>query len=355
VWAALLAFRRFGWRRAISAGAAGVVLLLAVNAGHTARNFELYGSPMNPERVARHANGLRDLRGLASNLIRYTSVQFGSPSPVVNRAITVAALKAHEWLGVDPNDPRTTSAGNFNVRPPSTHEDLTINPLHALLFSWALIAVLVRRKSLGGAAAGYALAAASTLVVFSAVFKWEVFGGRYLLPLGMLLSPAAALALARFARSHWRWAAAGILVAGSWPWLTGIRSRPLIERRGDSAVHSVLLEPRERLYFANGLYLQDPLSEVAAEITRLGCADVGLMLGGNAAEYPLWVLLGSPREDLRIEWIVSGTPSAQFEDASFGPCAVVCDESCPADWARVRGLPLRYDQSGFRLFLGPSD
>jgi hypothetical protein len=167
----------------------------------------------------------------------------------------------------------------------------------------------------------------------------------------MLFSPAAAVAFSRLARPALQGVLAVVLAVGAWPWLTGIRSRPLIERPGDSVVRSVLLESRERLLFANGLYLQDPQAEIAAEIVAGGCEEVGLILGGNSAEYPLWVLLGAPRDELRLEWIVAGTASARFEDRSFEPCAVICDESCPEDWERVRGLPLGYEQSGFRLFM----
>jgi hypothetical protein len=352
VWAAIQMRRTMGWRRASLAGAAALGVILLINAGHIARNIALYGQPMNPVRVARHANGMRDLRGLTSNLLRYTSVQLGTPSALVNRAMTLGVIQVHEWLGVDVNDPRTTSAGVFNIRPPLTHEDLTINPLHAALFSWAAVALLVRRREAGAICAGYALVTASTLIVFSAVFKWEVFGGRYLLPFFVLFAPAAGVALARLARPSVQAAAAAMLVVACWPWLTGIRSRPLIERPGDSTIRSVLVESRVRAYFANGLYLEDPYREMAAEVEAASCDRVGLMLGGNAAEYPLWVLLGAPREDVQIEWIVAGDASVRFEDPGFEPCAVVCDESCPGDWPVVRGLPLGYEQSGFRLYIG---
>jgi hypothetical protein len=65
-------------------------------------------------------------------------------------------------------------------------------------------------------------------------------------------------------------------------------------------------------------------------------------------------VLGTPRPDLRVEWIVAGTPSARFADPDFAPCAVVCDESCPADWTRIRGLPLTYERADYRLFMRPA-
>jgi len=355
IWIAILALRRTGWRRALTQIGVAAVLVGVLNAGTLVRNWSLYGSPLDPDQVAVHSTARRDPRGILSNLLRTLSMQIGTPSPHVNRGIYLAVVGIHEWLGLDPNDPRTTSAGEFAVRAPLTDEDLTTNPLHSILYFAAFVVILIRRRGVGKGAVLYAVSVASTLVVFSALIKWQIFGSRYLLPFFVLFSPAAAVALERAVRPAWAGILSLLLILTSLPWLTGVRSRPLIERMGDSYVRSVVVESRATLYFANGRYLQDPYTEMADEIEAMACSDVGLMLGGNAAEYPLWVLLGAPREGLRIEWIVADTPSARFEDPSFEPCAVICDETCPADWERVRGLPLRYEQSGFRLFLKPAE
>jgi hypothetical protein len=269
----------------------------------------------------------------------------------VNRGIYLAVARIHEWLGLDLNDPRTTSAGSFAVRPSLTHEDLTTNPLHSLIYLCAFGFTLARKEARRPALLVYALSVAGALIVLSALFKWQAFGSRYLLPFFVMFSPLAACALDAMGRRRIASIIGLALALTSWPWLLGIRSRPLLSQAGESYVRSVLVEPRATLYFANGLYLQDPYVEIAEEIEGVRCREVGLMLGGNAAEYPLWVLLGAPRDGPRLEWIVAGTPSARFEDQSFGPCAVICDESCPEDWERVRGLPLHYEQSGFRLFM----
>jgi len=56
------------------------------------------------------------------------------------------------------------------------------------------------------------------------------------------------------------------------------------------------------------------------------------------------------RPDLRIEWIVGGTPSERFSDSAFAPCAIVC-EACEEQGQTIRGLPLAYVRSGYRLYL----
>jgi hypothetical protein len=355
IWATILTVRQMGWGRAIAVGGAAVLLMGALNLGHLSRNLLIYGRPLDPDQVDVHSNGVRTAAGMISNLSRNLSMQVGTPSPYVNRAIYQLVAQIHEWIGLDLNDARTTSAGTYIVRPSLTHEDLTTNPLHSLVYLFALGMVLAKERTRRPNLLAYATAAAGTLLVLSFLFKWQIFGSRYLLPFFVLFSPAAACGLESLERRGLTAIVSLALAVASWPWLTGIRSRPLIERLGDSVVRSVLVESRETLLFANGLYLQDPQAEIAAEIAEATCGDVGLMLGGNSAEYPLWVLLGAPQEGLRLEWIVAGTASARFEDRSFEPCAVICDNSCPRDWERVRGLPLRYEQSGFRLFMAPAE
>lgn len=95
-------------------------------------------------------------------------------------------------------------------------------------------------------------------------------------------------------------------------------------------VSGVFTEPRQKLYFANGTYLFEPYNDLTRKIKEAHCDEVGIMLSGNGFEYPLWVLLGAPRETLEIEWIVAGTPSALYEDPNLTPCAVIC-ENCPQD------------------------
>jgi hypothetical protein len=77
---------------------------------------------------------------------------------------------------------------------------------------------------------------------------------------------------------------------------------------------------------------------------------VGVLISGGGADYPLWVLIGAPDADLRLEWIISGPPSTRYRDMSFEPCALVC-ERCPQEWEMYRDLPLVYGHSNFRLYL----
>ena len=65
----------------------------------------------------------------------------------------------------------------------------------------------------------------------------------------------------------------------------------------------------------------------------------------------LWVLLEAPNEDLKVDWIISEQDaSGEFRLEGFTPCAVIC-ERC--EWAgdEFNGIPLYFQEYGFRLYL----
>ena len=335
---------------------AGISLAVAVilSTGYFSRNLRVYGSPLNPAEVSLHGNQPRSVRTLISNLSRNVSLHLGTPSPHVNKATALAILALHDLIDADPNDPQTTSAGRFRVSRPSTAENLASNPLHALIILIFLPVLILKRRELARDFKLYVLLVLSSLLFLSVIFKWQIFASRYHLPFFVLSAPWVGAIVAR--ARHRAWSAffsIGLLLAAM-PWLFQIRSRPLVPKVGESYVSSILSEPRKRLYVANGLYLLEPYTEMTDWIRSSGCKSVGVAISGNGAEYPIWVFLGAPAEELDMGWIVAGTPSAAFADAEFEPCAIIC-EDCPTDRDRIAGLPRVLNRGGFQLYAEISD
>ncbi len=346
------------WRRrgrgpsvAIALGAVCMVGLL--NAGYLGRNWATYGSPMDGDDLERHANRNYDPRVIASNLLRNAALHLGTPSPHLNKVTALSIQWLHRLLGVDPNDPRTTAAGQFRIHPPGLSENRTANPLHALLAAATVLLLVARRHGLPRAVWVLAGVVAGSVVAFGALYKWLPFNARLHTPAFVLFAPIAGCVLGTLRSERWaRWIGATLILA-CLPWVLGLRTRPWIGLSDAESPRSVLTEERERLYFAGGPYLEGPYRTMVSEIERAGCDRVGIMLSGDNAEYPLWVLLGAPRQRLRLEWIVSGTPSARYTDPRFQPCAVICQD-CPTEMLEVRRLPLHLRTQGYQLFLSPA-
>lgn len=348
----VLLWRRWGGVRTLGWGGVAVLLVLSVNAGHLARNAALYGNPLGDQaRLATHSNELINPQGIVSNLLRNAALHSGSPWGRINGVVYEVVLKIHDWIGLSVEDPRTTAIGPYGWANWRTEENITGNFLHAVLTLWCLGASVLALKRLGWANLLYVLLALLGFVLFSAIFKWQKFGGRYHMPFFILAAPAIAYVLSVVLRRRAAWWLGLLLVAGAYPWLISIDSRPLAPTSNRSYPVSILAEARQRLYFANATYLDYPYHEIAAYLKDADCLQVGLDMGGMAAEYPLWVLLGAPRDDLRIEWFVSG-PSKRYAQADFRPCGVLC-EGCQ-DQQSYNGLPLIYHYDTFRLYLQPA-
>lgn len=328
--------------------AIGIVGLL--NSGYFVRTTQIYGSMFAGDQVSRHANQVLDLRGLTSNVIRNAGLHIGTPSEYINKAIYLVINQAHNWIGLDVDDPRT-GHGEFRIKKPTTNEITIGNPIHALTILVIILIIILRRRNYSKRLFFYSLLSLSSFFIFSFVFKWQLFGSRYHLPFFTLMMPVVGIIISQSTSQKIQYAMAATILIGAWPTLMSIQSRPILPD-DESRVGSVLVESRQNLYFGNGPYYQDPYLNITERIMDAGCESVGLALSGGSAEYLFWVLLGAPREDLRIEWIVSGTPSARFVDPEFQACAVICDHTCPPEWDEVNNLPLTHSFSGYRLFLG---
>ena len=348
---AFFVFRKSSIAQALRYTALSFALVLLLNAGYLFRNTALYGNPIASEgRISFHINETMGARVFLSNTLRNISLHAGTPSPYINKAIYVVVAKVHEVIGLDVDDPRTTAITNYKVSKPTTNEDKTTNPLHALLILVFFFTSLLKRKEIDPSIVILCLVVAATFPLISSLIKWMVFNGRLHLPFFVLFTPIAGYTLERFLMPNGVRAVATMLLLASWPWLMSIQSRPLIAN-SQSFVENVFVTPREDLYFANGWHLREPYLEMAEVIKESSCSCVGIILPGNGAEYPLWVFLGAPRDAPRIEWIDAGITS-QYTDPDFVPCAVIC-QGCPEDQSHFNDLLRIYKHhpTKFQLFM----
>lgn len=346
----VVSLRRISAGRSMLMGLLAIFLVVVMNAGHLTRNTMVYGHPIGPSsKVALHANEIYEPRVFLSNLLRNAALHAGTPWSRVNDWLFLSIYKVHAKLGLDVQDPRTTTVGWFAIGKPNTGEATAGNPLHAVLILIIFCLILIAPRLRKSSVTVYAVVVAATFLIYCLLFKWQVFGSRLHLPFFVLFAPAVGFSLSRILPSDAVRLIGAILILASWPWLTGIDSRPLIPNE-QSLTGSVLTQTREELYFALGGHLVKPYPSMTDIIQETGCNKVGLMLSGSGAEYPLWVLLGAPDPDLELEWIVSGTPSESYRQVDFQPCAVIC-EKCPEEWELFRELPIGYQDSSFRLYI----
>jgi hypothetical protein len=339
--------------RILRYGLIAVAIFTVMNVGHLSRNTELFGNPIaSSTRISAHVNKTFSARVLVSNTLRNAGLQAGTPSPHVNKGITLVIAKVHEIMGIDLVDLQTTIGKRFKVPLPNTNEDRATNPLHAYTLLVLFILLIIRRDRVARHVVIYALYSLATFLMLSLLIKWENFNGRLHLPFFILLSPVAGNLITQFFSVKNVRLVEVIFILASLPWLVGIQSRPLISN-SNSYVESIFTVPRERLYFVNGGDLEEPYKEITEILRNATCTNFGIRMPGNAAEYPLWALLDSPRSEYRLEWLDSGITS-RYADPEFEPCAVLC-QGCGADERTYRDLPIIYQHipTGIQFYLAP--
>lgn len=336
--------RRYRLKRLFLSVLVVIFCALILNLGYFARNFQHYGNPVgSQERVGTHSNEILNWRVFISNLLRNASLHAGTHFEEVNDELYLLLAKVHWKLGLGMSDPRTSIHPTFRINKPDLDENLAGNLIQALiLVIVAPLMLLSFRKN--RTLFFYSLTVFLTFAVLSLMFKFTVFGSRYHLPFFVLSAPIiGTLMLEKFSLQFSRILAL-IMVIWSWSWLTNLNARPLLpDAERDWSILSIT---RDTNYVNYGEY--QPMIEM---IQSRGCSSVGLMILGDRPEYTLWVMMGSPDENLEIEWITGqNDPSRAYRKPGFQPCAVIC-EGCPEEWDSIRGLPVVYEDPPHRLFL----
>ncbi len=309
---------RMAWRGLLLA--AGVAMLL--NAAYWRRNLEISASPLGPgaEEGMRYANGRFTVGVLASNMVRNAALHFGTPSERVNRTLEGGVRVLHGVAGLNANDSASSwMEGPFYIPPYSTHEDSAGNPLHLLLVAVAfgVLVVVPPRRLQRRRAALMAAALLGGALLFSGYLRWQPWGSRLQLPLFVLAAPLVGAVLERAPLRLHRLGAV-VLLLWALPFLLHNESRPLVGRR------NVFNTPRVEQYFSNWPELARSYRGAAAAVAERHCTEVGVVLGWNTYEYPLWALLQrDSRRPVRVEHLGVENASARFAHGAERPCAFI--------------------------------
>ncbi len=350
---AIILVRRYRFLHFLRYTVITIALVLVLNIGHLVRNYSVYGNPFGTSRrISSLITEEISIPIIISNTLRNASLHAGTPSPHVNKGIYLTVVKLHEIIGIDPMDSRTTHSRKYRVFPPSTHEDLTTNPVHAYFYLIIFVIFLFRRKRYPRNILLYGLIVPCTFITVSTLAQWQLWNGRMHLGFFVLFAPVAAYVFIEALSSRMVFAVSFLFLIASFPWLLQIRSRPLIYNRNTSYTLEAYKTPRTEQYYVNGGHLVKPHKEMTDRILDADCKDVGIALPGNDAEYPLWMLLDAPFSGIRIEWLVKDPAANIYPDPDFQPCAVIL-RPCAEDKQEMNGLPRVYKHKAteFCLFL----
>jgi hypothetical protein len=311
------------WKIRVAATFTMVVLLL--NVLHGIRNFTLFGSPMGSRHIERLVRNERITPGtIASNFIRNLALHNNCGVASITRALNRSIVALHSLTGEKIDDPRTTypPGGMKLLDRYVVADDYASSPVHVLAFVLAM-ALALKAPRRNARILGYAGLIFASTVLFSTLLKYQHWNSRFHLTYFVLLAPFISLSFIGMKRL---WAASLISIALFGYALVGLRmntSRPIFDPRFSTL-------PRESQYL--DIYSREwtaPLQCISDEIMAANCQRVGLKLGFEAFEYPIWAMLRNRGFKGRIDHYYVQHVSARLATETAAPCAIITIESEP--------------------------
>ena len=168
------------------------------------------------------------------------------------------------------------------------------------------------------------------------MLKFQIWHSRFHLAYLILFSPFVALVMMQSAPRWVRAAVAGSVFAFALVCLRCNEARPIFHPRFAGL-------PRERQYLdLHGADWNEPTRRIAEDIVAAGCANVGLKLGFDAFEYPLWLMLRNRGFAGRLDHFGVEHESARIPSSAPPPDVIIAKLSEPPEAVRQR-YPFRTD------------
>jgi len=264
-----------------------VIAALLLNVGHISRTYLVYG--LKPTSQTPLLNDEISPMIIYSNLVRNAALHVGMPMDAVN---TFSFRAIGFLLGNQADNPRSTLPTTaFSIPIFSLHEDYAGNLLHLGLIALAFLGLPFVTISDKKTVYSYAGSIVCGVVLHCIVLKWQPWATRYHTTIFMLSAPFVAAVCTGFrsVQKPMFLGMACILFASSMPFLALNKTRPL-----GGLTDSSLFRPAGQLesYFVNRPEIAADYRAAANLILKEGEKDIGLCLGYDDYEYPLFVLVG---------------------------------------------------------------
>jgi 4-amino-4-deoxy-L-arabinose transferase-like glycosyltransferase len=323
---------RVGRGAALRAALVCAVSVAALNAGHAARNLEVFRDPLGTPALRMHGRHDFSAAGVISDLSKDVATEFATPFPRWNWILARGLASFHRRvLGLDLTTDKDFLRWLAARAPYSTHEDFAANPLQMLCGIGALALALYGWRRWREDVFVLLLCAWSGLLLLGFLVKWQAWVTRLHAPFFILLAPALALVIGKRLSTLWMNLLLGVLFAAATPVLFFNRSRPLVDQP-EWSVGSVLSAGRPEQYFANRPELRAPYEDAVAWLSRGGCRCVGLKGPEDFWEYPLWQLGRLRGIDVKWAHVLVENPSGRISPSGVDDmCALVAVEE-PPEW-----------------------
>lgn len=299
----------------------GVVILL--NVPFYARNFAAFQTPI-PTTWALN-NEAFGIKPLVSNITKNTVFNLTTPFAPVNQVLLNQLYGIHRLVGVPLNEPKLSlTPFELPIHNKFFSQDYAPNPLHtALLIIISLLIYLFRERFnttfyllLGIGITGFLI-----LLIF---LKFQVFGTRFQIPFWALVAVWVAIVWDKLAPQSVVWQKLWLSVFTATLSLISIYYLYHSTNLSLTNQQNIFNAPREALYFVNSRpELYASYQQLVKQIKESKCVEIGLKIGFDDWEYPLWRMLQNQDVTCRIRHIEVTNETKKLALKNYTLCAVV--------------------------------
>lgn len=271
-------------KRFIKQIAVVLMIAFALNFGHYARNFALFGAPITSGDDEVRNKGLT-AKILLSNLARNYAVNLGSKSEKLKIAAEEGMKRT---FGDELKNPNSTWLENEFAVNYSTHEDLAGNFVHILLITIGLIFIFFVRDSEKKYVYGLFFTIFLGFLLFSALLKWQIWAARLQLPLFMLGCVLVAFIVSKI-KLKIAIPLTIISFVVAWSYIFHAEPRRVLGNNNEFVLNSM---NRQQKLFKN-LPDAEPLFVEAVEFVKKqnpAPESIGLHIDYNDFDYPFWLM-----------------------------------------------------------------
>lgn len=261
------------------------------------------------------------INGVKNYIYNFPNIYVENGNTFLEKGVNFLARKLH----VDINaECISEGGGQFQLRSATSYgHDTAVNATLLIFFTISLLWCLYRRR-VKGLPKVYSYCTALLFICLCVFMRWNPYVTRYMLPYLALMCPMVAVwceDMSLHAKSPLLRESA-LSVVG-WMGILGLIT--MFSYHGEVVKEQHMRRPEG--YFTNryGAELSDEYRQVCNAVVDNNDKYIGLLLNGDAYEYPMQYLLQGKVE--KMQHIMVDNPTAKYEDPQFDPDGIIATEN----------------------------
>lgn len=307
------------FKNMLFAGITGIVTAVIGISPFMIQSYKVYGTLFPSSQTEDITVTTLDLRLLIANCYKNMAKYISTPLiPGINNFLMKVSYVIERVFHIDINDPAiSTMEFSLPDGDKAYQQSMAANPVVMLLCLLVILGIILKKCEKPKLEMGLFLSTILGLLVTCTISKWSPWKVRYFLPFSVIAIIFVCLFIGQIKKEYkWKDAFIGFIIClgllSGYGALHYTANEVKMQYEGD--------EDGQYSYFVNR-HIRGAYNDIEAYVEEKGFRQIGLYLGGDRYEYPLWPYLDQTE---RIEHVmVQDEHLKKMEDPYFMPESIV--------------------------------